>query len=189
MTTTRVNSKAKLMHAAVRIMARQGVKAATVRAIAREAGVTEAAVYRHYPSKEALYLEAFERLVNEMTAVKETIAHSSATLRQKLREWVRVSYESYDRLPHAFSFVLLMPHDLPASHRDIVERQGHLFINIVLAAQAAGEMPPMKPELALSHFTGLMLNVPRLIEEGTLEGPATQYTDEVAAATDRALGI
>jgi hypothetical protein len=45
----------------------------------------------------------------------------------------------------------------------------------------------MPPELALSHFTGLMLNVPRLINEGTLEGPASRYVDDVADAVWRAL--
>ena len=39
------------------------------------------------------------------------------------------------------------------------------------AALAGGEALAMSEEMALSHFTGLMLNVPRLINEGRLPGP------------------
>ena len=39
------------------------------------------------------------------------------------------------------------------------------------------EIAPMFPKLAYSHFSGIMLNIPRLIYEGTLRGPASTYVD------------
>ena len=170
-------------------MARNGVRAATTRAIARAAGVTEGAVYRHFVSKEELYLEAYTRLLTKMTEVKQVIASSAASLSEKLREWVRVSYEFFDGHPDAFTFVFLMPHDLPQTQRDITRAQGRLLTDVIRRAQAAGEMPEMRAELAASHFIGLMLNVPRSINEGALEGPASKYVDDVADAVCRALRL
>ncbi|MFQ5805873.1 MAG: TetR/AcrR family transcriptional regulator [Phycisphaerae bacterium] len=176
------------MEAAVRLIAGKGIKATTVRSIAQEAGVTEAALYRHYASKEDLYFDVYTRLVTEMIAAKRAIASSSAPVFEKLKEWVRVSYDSFDRHPDAFAFVLLTPHDFPESQREITTVQGRIFMDVVKQAQAAGEMKPIPPALALSHFTGVMLNVPRLINEGTLKGPAAKYLDEVASAVWRLLG-
>ena len=177
------------MDAAVRLIARQGVKAATVRSIARAAGVTEAAVYRHYASKEELYLEAYKLLVAEMMQAKQRIAQSDATLAEKLREWVRVSYEFFDDHADAFTFVFLTPHDLPETQGEITTTQGQLLIGLIRQAQQSGEMVAMCPELAASHFIGLMLNVPRSINERLLQGPASQYADAVTEAVFRALAI
>ena len=177
------------MDAAVRLIARKGVKAATIRSIAHEAGVTEGAVYRHYDSKEQLYLDAYTRLITEMAGAKQEIAARSAGVREKLRDWVRVSYEFYDQHADAFTFVLLIPHDLPASQREITRAQGTLFMDVVRRAQEQQQMKPMRPEIALSHFTGVMLNVPRLINEGTLQGPAVQYLPDVVQAVYRVLEI
>jgi AcrR family transcriptional regulator len=189
MTTQPVTTKEALLNAAVQLMAQKGVKAATTRAIARAAGVTEGAVYRHFVSKEELYLEAYTRLITKMTQAKQAIVSSTATLREKLREWVRISYEFFDEHPDAFTFVFLTPHDLPQTQRDITTAQSRLLTDVIKQAQMTGQMPAMRLELAASHFIGLMLNVPRLINEGTLEGPASKYVDDVAEAVCRALVV
>jgi hypothetical protein len=46
----------------------------------------------------------------------------------------------------------------------------------------------LPPKLAYSHFSGIMLSVPRLIHEGVLRGPALSYLDEASEAVWRALG-
>jgi AcrR family transcriptional regulator len=189
MANQRRSRKGELMEAAVRLIAGKGLKAATVRSIAREAGVTEAALYRHYASKEDLYVDVYTRLVTEMIEAKRAVASSNAPARDKLKDWIRVSYDFFDRHPDAFTFVLLTPHDFPESQRAIATIQGGVFMDMVKQAQATGQMKPIPAELALSHFTGLMLNVPRLINEGTLEGPASKYVDDVMDAVWQLLGI
>src|SRR5690348_10499381 len=47
--------KDKILGAVRRIFARKGLAGATTRELAKEAGVSEALLYKHYPSKEALY--------------------------------------------------------------------------------------------------------------------------------------
>ena len=187
MVNDRNSKKQDLINAAVRLMAKRGLRGTTVRSIAQEAGVTEGALYRHYASKAELYLDIYTRIVTDMIRAKEAIAFSDTPIRDKLRDWVRVSYEFFDEHADAFTFVLLTPHEFTETERPIATLQGLMFTDLVERAQASGELPRMPPELALSHFTGVMLNVPRLINEGTLEGPASRYVDDVAETVWRAL--
>jgi len=118
---------------------------------------------------------------------KEQLLSEATSLREKLREWIRVSYAHFDRHPEGFTYVFLTPRVVPVSERGITRRQGELFVELIRRARDAGEVRPIEPATALSHFTALMLNVPRLINEGTLEGPASAYTEEVWTAVWRVL--
>ncbi len=174
------NRKEALLAAAVRLGAEGGQAATTIRAIARGAGVTDAAVYRHYRSKDDLLWRAYERSVEEMIREKRHLAHSDAPLREKLGEWVRLTYAYFDKNPQAFNFVLASPHVAKASDRSSTTGQGELFLSMITRAIQAGEARPMEPVVALSHFSGVLLNVPRLINEGALKGPASAYAEDVS---------
>ena len=178
----RPNSKEDIIAATVRLVAQHGFKAATIREIARAAGVTEGAIYRHFTSKEELCLEIYSRIVTEMAQLKKDIVTGSSGIRDKLREWVRISYDFFDRYPDGFTFILLTTHNFPENEQEIISRQGKIFLEMIQQAVAAGELRPIRPELALSHFSGILLNVPRLINEGVLAPPASQYLDEVTMA-------
>ena len=41
----------------------------------------------------------------------------------------------------------------------------------------------------MSHFSGLMLNIPRLINEGLLQPPEVQYTESVMEAIFAVFGL
>ena len=50
----------QLLEAALNVFSRKGFKGATTREIAAAAGVTEAIIFQHFPSKEALYSAVLE---------------------------------------------------------------------------------------------------------------------------------
>ena len=174
------NRKDALLAAAVRLGAEGGEAATTIRAIAREAGVTDAAVYRHYRSKDDLLWRAYERIVEEMIREKRHLADSDAPLREKLGEWVRLTYAYFDKNPQAFNFVLATPHAVKGSDQGSTTGQGELFLSMITRAIQAGEARQMEPVVALSHFAGVLLNVPRLINEGAMKGPASAYAEDVS---------
>ena len=185
----RKSKKTDLITAVIHLVAHKGVKAATVRQIAEAAGVTEGAVYRHFTSKEDLCQQAYYQVVAEMAAAKEQIAASPAPLRDKLCEWVRVSYEYFDHYPEAFTYILLTAHDLPDDPKGISTRQGRLLLQMLELVPRKGPLESMAPQLVLCLFTGVLLNVPRLINEGTLKAPAAQYAQQVATAIWRIFGL
>ena len=185
----RKNKRKEIIAATISLVAKHGVSGSSVRLIAEEAGVTEGALYRHFASKEDLCHQAYCQIVAEMAAEKEEILESRLSFAAKTREWVRVSYGYFDRFPDAFTFVILTVHDFPDSLSEITTRQGRLLKAMIISAVVENELSPLIPELAVSHFTGVMLNVPRLINEGLLDKPASQYTEDVVAAIYRIFDI
>lgn len=179
----RPSRRDEIIAATIQLVAQKGVKAATIRQITSEAGVTEAALYRHFTSKEDLCQQVYEHIVAQMAAAKEELAAGPLPLRDKLREWVRLSYEYFDRYPEAFTYVLLTSHDFRAD--GVSTSQGRLLMRLFKKEQAVG----MTPEMALCLFSGVLLNVPRMINEGRLKGPASQHTGEVAKAVCRLFGM
>lgn len=63
----------QLLAAATRVFARRGFHGATTKAIAREAGVAEALIYRYFPSKDALFATAVERTAGRLVEGLERI--------------------------------------------------------------------------------------------------------------------
>lgn len=53
----RERSRAEIIDAARRVIAREGIAGATLEAVATEVGLTKAALYYYYPSKDALFFE------------------------------------------------------------------------------------------------------------------------------------
>jgi len=181
------DGKSRIVASALKLVARHGPHAASVRAITSAAGVTEGALYRHFASKDALLLEIYRNLVGAMIEEKKAIAADDAPLRSRVERWIRVSYESFDRDRAAFSFVLLTEHKFPKSARGITTSQSRIFIDMYTSAVDRGEAHDVSAELAMSHFTGVMLNIPRLINSGRLKGPAKPYVPAVADAVCRML--
>src|SRR5580658_11334937 len=81
--------KQAIVLAALPLFARQGYAETTTKDLARAAGVSEPLLYRHFPSKEALYVEIqnlcsqgndpstrkFNHLINELEPSTSTLVH------------------------------------------------------------------------------------------------------------------
>jgi len=63
-----VDGGRRIAEVAARLFARDGFKGVSMAALAREAGVSKAAIFHHYPSKEALYFEVIQSACQETTA-------------------------------------------------------------------------------------------------------------------------
>lgn len=182
------STKDDLKDAAMHLLARGGPRAASVRSIAKRVGVTEAALYRHYKNKDELYFEAAAAVVQRMIDEKKALLAEQASAVHKLGEWVRLTYAFFDENPDAFTVVLLRD-DRPKPKLDAVDgRQSSMFEDLVREGQASGELREIDPHVASALFSGVMLNVPRLIIAKVLPGTASSYTPIVTDAVLRILG-
>jgi AcrR family transcriptional regulator len=77
----------KILHAAARVYAESGYRGATTRRIAREAGVNEITLFRHFGTKDVLLHEAIESAGTEEPAA--ALPESPQRPRQELMEWAR----------------------------------------------------------------------------------------------------
>ncbi|MGV6815360.1 MAG: TetR/AcrR family transcriptional regulator [Phycisphaerales bacterium] len=178
----RRNTRNDLRDAAIRLGVRDGVHAASVRTIAREAGVTEGAVYKHFTNKDALIRDAYATIVEEMAQDKAVLVKTDLPFPHALSAWIKLTYQYFDGNRDAFTYVLLMPHRMADTLGEVYTKQGAMFKTFLIHAQETGQIPQMDPNLAVALFTGCVLNIPRLINEGALQGPAMQYADQITKA-------
>ncbi|MFI4855084.1 MAG: TetR/AcrR family transcriptional regulator [Phycisphaerales bacterium JB065] len=184
--TTRDN----LVRAALRLAAEQGIDGVSVRSIARAAGVTEGALYKHFSSKDALWRDAYGAIVAEMIEEKQRLLGERMSTRERIAAWVRLTYAYYDGNKDAFTYVLLLPHPFAEELGEEYHAQGRLFEELIERGRGAGEVDTsMGVGLARSLFVGMLLSVPAQINEGGLKGPALEYADEVTAGAWRVLGV
>lgn len=78
----------KILAASVRLFAEYGYHAATMRDIAKMAGIQAASIYYHYPSKQTLLVEIMESHMRQLNANLERIISKPHTFQQCLFEAV-----------------------------------------------------------------------------------------------------
>src|SRR3979411_752407 len=78
---------------AIELFAQHGYQKTSLREIAERLGMTKAALYYHYPSKQALLLAIIEPLIAEWKTAPdtaETMPHTTANVRQVLGDCLDV---------------------------------------------------------------------------------------------------
>jgi AcrR family transcriptional regulator len=87
--------KRQILAVATNLFARQGFSGTTTRQIAQRAGVNEALVFRHFPTKEGLYWDVLEAKIREAAPVErieETLTSSPG-----IEVFERVAFEILER--------------------------------------------------------------------------------------------
>ncbi|MDP6602308.1 MAG: TetR/AcrR family transcriptional regulator [Phycisphaerales bacterium] len=164
--------------------------AASVRSIARRASVTEAVLYRYFPTKDAMLREVWETTLAPMVKQKrDLLAVPSESPAKVLGDWIQITYEQFDRDPAAFHFVFLSEGTADWRDDPIYRVQGDLLGTWMASAFDAKQIAPLSHSRALHCFVDLLLGVPRGIRFGDLPGPATAHVEETLAASARVLGF
>jgi AcrR family transcriptional regulator len=84
-----VRNRARLVEAAARAFREDGLRA-SVNAIARDAGLNVATLYRHFPTKEDLIEAVLEAVLEPLTAARDRALAADEALATFLREAVRL---------------------------------------------------------------------------------------------------
>jgi AcrR family transcriptional regulator len=103
----RPSRETEILHAALGCFAERGYDATRVRHIAERAGVSEAALYRHHPSKEAVAQTLFATHMRAYADMLATIAGDrSRSVEARVRAIVEGALALHVAAPEAFVFVL-----------------------------------------------------------------------------------
>jgi AcrR family transcriptional regulator len=183
------DTRARIEAAALTLFAERGVDGVSVRDIAQRVGVTEGALYRHFPSKDelarALFLSRYGRLAREIEAIRAERPDFAG----RLEALVGMFAEAFDQDPAGFAYVLVSQHehlrDLEAASPDnAVEALGRVFSD----AMAAGEIPQGDVALVTALALGLVVQPAIFRIYGRLDRPPSAYAEEVTRAIRRAVG-
>ena len=165
--------RAQLIEVALDVFSRQGFRGATTKEIAAEAGVTEAVIFRHFPSKEALYAAVLDsrlgsperqRVHDELDALMER-GDDEGLFRAILRN-VCERYARDARFERVVLFAALEGHE--SGLRQLGERRDPYLRRIrryIARRQKAGALiagEPSRIALAIdgmAHFYGTVTRI------------------------------
>jgi len=176
-------TRTRIAGEALKLFAARGIDGTSVRDIALAAGVAEGALYRHFPSKEALaralFLDGYAALARDVSAILAVVPTFEARVGALVERFCRLFAED----PETFVFLLLNQHD----HLDHVVRDGednvvHVLARVFAEAIAAGEIPPQDATLATAMALGTVLQPAVFALYGRLSGPLAAHAPAMVTA-------
>jgi len=180
------NLRPALLRAAVRLIAKSGPDGFTLREVARRAGVSHNAPYRHFRSKKELLAEVAAQGFEEMRAAMLEAAELEASALGRLRRsgWAYVAF-ALRRKEH---FTVMFETSLEKTdHPEMAEAAGRTFqalVQFVEECQEEGAMPPLDAERAALLAWSQVHGIAKLALTGQLPFRSDQ---EVLDFTDWAL--
>jgi AcrR family transcriptional regulator len=149
--------KTKVERAAVDLFAAKGFDGVSIVDIATAAGVSQGALYRHYPSKEelgwALFSTAYLRTGEELDRIRTGEAEFKAAVMAMIAHFCAL----YDEDPALFRFMLITQHGflprIPSGSRTPVDA----VADLVSDAVAKNRLKPIDPALGAAVIMGVIL--------------------------------
>jgi AcrR family transcriptional regulator len=182
-----VATRARIEKEALRLFAERGVEGATIRDIAQAVGVADAALYRYYPSKDAIARDIFSRHYAELAEKIRDIGERAAPFRETIRALVELLCDLLDDKPDVFAFILLNQH----AHLRFVGADGNAVEELRLImrlAHSRGEIAIADPDLAAAMALGAVVQPAVFKLYGRLPGSLKDRAPILAEAAAKAVG-
>ena len=153
----------QIMDIAMTLFARQGFEGTTTRQIARAAGVNEAIIFRHFPSKEELYWAILRRKcesAGRTQKMAERIAAGGSDLEifSSIAESMLTRNRNDSNVTRLLLFTALERHEHSEEFfRNFVTSQYETLAEHIRRRIAAGAFRPLDASLASSGFLGMVV--------------------------------
>jgi AcrR family transcriptional regulator len=153
------STRDSIMDAAIQILGRDGMKALTTRAIAREAGVNQALINYHYQTKSNLLLEMAHALETEKYARQTTMyAEPGVPLSKKWRqaiEFYRQDLEDgYIRLGQELRYLAITDRDIAQAWNERNQRWKNMLQEV-----AEAYLPELEIDLPPSYIADALCSL------------------------------
>ncbi|MDB5594336.1 MAG: transcriptional regulator, TetR family [Hyphomicrobiales bacterium] len=180
-------TRARIEREALRLFAHNGVEGTSIRDLSLAVGVADAALYRHFASKEDIARVLFCTHYRAIAAQIESVGQRGGSFEDIARGLVDVLCTLFDEEQDVFSFVLLNQH----AHLRFVPAEGNVVASlrgILERAHAAGDISIADPDLASAMALGAVLQPAVFKLYGRLPGPMRRLAPEMTRAVLRVLG-
>ncbi len=165
------DTKERIEVAALELFVYRGIDGTSIGDIARKAGVSQGALYNHYPSKEQLAYQLFARGWTEMGAELRRLAAEHSGLEAKFRSMVGYVFERFDRDWALVSYTFFSRHH----HLRRVPRGTAnpylVFRAVIHEAISRREIPAIELDIAASMVIGALIQVIDTKILGWIDGP------------------
>jgi len=147
-------TRERLMRAAVSIVAREGLAAATTAAIASEAGVAEGTLYRHFESKDDLLIAAYRQIKTEMFVNVVDAVDTTLPPPERLKLGWKAIYLAYRADRDAFTYGQRFAESALAEREggEAARSIGKLIADLRRAGIASGDFRNLPVDLLANIF-------------------------------------
>lgn len=147
-------TRERLMRAAITIVAREGLAAATTAAIAAEASVAEGTLYRHFESKDDLLIAAYRQLKTEVSINAAAGVDTSLPPPERLKRGWKAIYLAYRADRDAFAFGQRFAESALAEREggEAARAIGKLVADLRRAGVASGDFKNLPVDLLANLF-------------------------------------
>ncbi len=120
-----MGTRERIVGAAERVMRERGLARSTTREIAREAGYSEGTLYKHFQSKEDLFLSVLAERLPSLVALSKELPERAGkgTVEETLEEVARTALAFYAESVPVFASIFSEP-SLLARHGEEIKRKG-----------------------------------------------------------------
>lgn len=183
-------SKRMILQAALRLFARQGVDAVTVREIGDKAGYTNAALFKFFPTKDALALYLFERCYSALYEDLSAAVASETAFLPRFRALISAFTAQLDRDPDAFLFVQdqlrnMWPHVSRGTRKHTI--LGLIRVTLEQGLQENKVRSTADLSLLAATIVGTIQQFARMLSFGEFSHPASNWTAELEQTLLRAV--
>jgi TetR/AcrR family transcriptional regulator, repressor of fatR-cypB operon len=176
----------KILTAALLLFGQKGLSATSIRDIAAEAGLTSAALYRHFETKEALAVFLFEACHTRLwSRCAEALAGAPPGLGARIRAYVRCHLRTMEESPAALMFLHGAAAELWRSLSPEVRRRRLVDHARALADEAGLEAAAR--DVAAEAVLGTLAQVGRQLHVGELGGPPSRWEEPLVEVLSRIL--
>lgn len=174
--------KGKVERAALELFATHGVDGVAIGDIAERAGVSQGALYRHYPSKDELAWTLFSQAYLRTGAELEEIRAREHDFRSRVTSMVAHFCALFDADPALFRFMLLAQHGFLRRVDTDLGTPVQVIESTIEEAVKNKESAPVNPAAATAIIMGVVLQTATFHIYDRLSGPLSAQASALARA-------
>ncbi len=182
-------TRERIKRSALALFVANGVDGTGVREIAKAAGITEGAIYRHFKGKDelvwALFADSYVAYAQKLDALQREQSGTAA----KIDAMVRGFCTFFDEDETLFQFLLLVQHGQLAKVTDAMTTPVQVVEAQLRAGIQAGEVAYDDATAATAAIFGIVLQTATFKIYDRLSGPMTARADALVRACQNAVGI
>ena len=163
-------TRTRLLDAGVEVLSDVGADALTMKLVAERADVALRTVYNHYPSKEALVVEAYDRLAGQVQDAVRALPDTGSP-RERLGRFVDAVYDAFaaERLGNAAIMSVTGINEFDSRLREVrAWRRGEITRLLRVAERDGSLQLPLKQAVALAFLSTAWVAYSSLVDESGL---------------------
>ena len=185
-------TKEKIKQAALELFVAQGVDGTGVREIAKAAGITEGAIYRHFKGKDEMVWQLFDAHYTAYANQIDALQAPQSGIKAKLDAIVRDFCRFYDADETVFRFLLLVQHGQLSKVEQDAMTPVTVVHDVIQDAMSAGEIKAAHvadATQATAWVLGILLQTATFKTYDRITGPMAAQADALVAACLSVLGV